>query len=79
LTLPEHTEVQIYVQPTLNAVEHRHRVSEALVMAGLSLPKPEIAPAIKPLSTQQRKALAQRFGRAGRPLSELIIEEREGR
>jgi predicted DNA-binding antitoxin AbrB/MazE fold protein len=79
LTLPEHTEVQIYVQSTLNAVAHRQQVAEALVMAGLTLPTQEIAPTSKLLSTQQRQELAQRFGSAGRPLSELIIEERKGR
>lgn len=83
LTLPEHTQVQLHIQPmltsTLDVAEHRRRVQEVLVATGLSLPAPDTSPVFKPLSAERRKELAQLFGRTGRPLSELIIEERKGR
>ena len=44
LMLPEHTRVQVYVQPSPappNMNAHRQRVHEALVAAGLSLPLSE--------------------------------------
>ena len=55
----------------------RRQVREALVAAGLVLPEPA-APQGQPLSEQARDELARRIP-AGRPLSEIIIEEREGR
>ena len=81
LALPEHTHVQIQVQrvstPT-DASEHRRRVRDALVAAGLSLPTLEISSASRPISTERREELAHLFA-TGRPLSELISEDREGR
>jgi predicted DNA-binding antitoxin AbrB/MazE fold protein len=80
LRLPEHTRVQVYVQPapaSPNVNVHRQRVHEALVAAGLSLSLPDL-PAASLLSAERREELARLFS-AGRPLSELIIEEREGR
>ncbi len=52
----------------------RERVLQALETTGLLLP-PEPAPPRKFLSAQQRAALVRKFG-IGRPLSEIIIEER---
>ena len=81
LELPEHTQVQIYVQPTqpeTDAMAHRREVRAALVAAGLSLPATNAPSPSDLLSADQRAELARRFS-AGRPLSELIIEEREGR
>jgi predicted DNA-binding antitoxin AbrB/MazE fold protein len=81
LTLPEHTHVQIQVRRVLKPTdvpEHRRRVSEALVVAGLSLPTSDIPSVSSPISTERREELARLFA-TGRPLSELIIEEREGR
>lgn len=81
LELPEHTQVQVYVQPVpapTEAQEHRRQVREALAAAGLSLPPPHAHPAAQPLSAEQRAALARRFS-AERPLSDLIVEDREGR
>lgn len=81
LALPEHTRVQVHVRPVLaptDAAEHRRQVREALVEAGLSLPSPPPPPASSPISAERREELARLFA-AGRPLSELIIEEREGR
>jgi predicted DNA-binding antitoxin AbrB/MazE fold protein len=81
LTLPEHTRVQVQVQRVLSptdAAEHRRQVHNALVAAGLSLPTPPFTPATNLISEERRESLAHRFA-TGRPLSELIIEEREGR
>lgn len=81
LALPEHSRVQIYVQEATappNTTAHRQRVHEALVGAGLSLLIPPSPPAASPLSAKRREELARLFS-TGRPLSELIIEEREGR
>jgi predicted DNA-binding antitoxin AbrB/MazE fold protein len=81
LAVPEHARVLIQVQgvSTLEeAVAHHRRVRAALVAAGLSLPTPEPLPVINPLSAERREELARLFS-VGRPLSELIIEEREAR
>jgi predicted DNA-binding antitoxin AbrB/MazE fold protein len=42
LLLPEHTQVRVQMEPVAPpaAAEHRQRVREALVAAGLSLPTP---------------------------------------
>ncbi|MFQ5613286.1 MAG: antitoxin family protein [Anaerolineae bacterium] len=82
LELPENTQVQIQVHrvsmPAGDSIAHRRRVREALIAAALSLPTPEAPPTASPLSAERRQELAQLFS-AGRPLSELIVEEREGR
>jgi predicted DNA-binding antitoxin AbrB/MazE fold protein len=81
LALPEHARVEVYVQQVLapiDAAEHRRQVREALVAAGLSLPGPLSPPASSPISAERREELAHLFA-GERPLSELIIEEREGR
>jgi predicted DNA-binding antitoxin AbrB/MazE fold protein len=81
LALPEETQVQIYVQPISapsEALAHRRRVHEALTKAGLSLSLPPVSPSPSSISAERRAELAQIFS-AGRPLSDLIIEEREGR
>ncbi len=81
LALPEHARVQIQVQQVSTLAEaaaHRRRTQEALIAAGLSLPDARPLPVTGSLSAEQRVELARRFS-IGRPLSELIIEEREGR
>lgn len=79
LNLPEHTEVQISIKiPASTGTEaHRRHVMDVLVAAGLVLPT-VAAPAVPPLSEEERNDLARCIP-AGRPLSEIIIEEREGR
>jgi len=82
--LPEHTQVQIQVQPVsapaTDIVAHRHQVYAALVAAGLSLPTSDSSPAFNPLSAERREELAQQFSPpTERPLTALIIEDREGR
>ena len=77
LALPEHTKVQLWIQspPPDDAAEtHRREVVAALVAAGLTLPTLDISPAM-PLSEEERDELARRIP-PGRPLSEIIIEER---
>jgi predicted DNA-binding antitoxin AbrB/MazE fold protein len=79
LALPEHTKVQLWIQaPPLGdqAETHRREVVAARVAAGLTLLTLDTAPAM-PLSEAERDNLARRIP-AGRPLSEIIIEEREG-
>ncbi len=80
LALPEHSRVQIQVRQILAPealTAHRRRLREALIAAGLSLPiKPP--PSASPLPAGRRAELARAFS-GGRPLSELILEEREGR
>ena len=81
LALPEHTEVEISLKPlpsTAAAETHRRRVRKVLSAAGLVLPEPDTPPFVQPLSAAERHELARRIP-AGRPLSEIIIEEREGR
>ena len=79
LALPEHTQVQVYIQTAaLHMDEHHRQVYEALVRAGLSSPEPDPVPPGEPLSEEEREELARRFA-VGKPLSEIIIEERDGR
>ena len=83
LALPEHAEVEISIRtqtPDVDDAEaHRQRVHEVLTAAGLRLPTATGAGAIEGLlSEEDRQRLAQRL-RAGRPLSEIIHDEREGR
>ena len=60
LALPEHSRVQLQIQapPAQDSpAEHRRRVHEVLVAAGLSLPRPPVPPGAKPLSAERREAL----------------------
>jgi predicted DNA-binding antitoxin AbrB/MazE fold protein len=80
LALPEQTQVQVYIQPlppSAEATAHRRQVRAALAEAGLSLPEATVPVIPPPLSAERREELAHLFA-IGRPLSELIIEEREG-
>jgi predicted DNA-binding antitoxin AbrB/MazE fold protein len=79
LALPEHSRVQIQIQapPAVDSpAEHRRRVHEVLVAAGLNLPRPPVPPDVKPLSAERREELAQRFA-TDQPMADLIREERE--
>jgi predicted DNA-binding antitoxin AbrB/MazE fold protein len=77
LALTEHAIVRVSVQvPTSEDTEHRRRVDDALVQAGLSLPTADTEPLPAPLTEERREELERLFS-AGRPLSELIVEERE--
>ena len=78
LTLPDHARVRITV-----AVEEetpapdQEQIRAALAAAGLGLVEPS-AHGVQPLSPESRNALARQVP-PGRPLSEIIGEEREGR
>lgn len=80
LALPEKSHVQIYIQPIAppEALAHRRQMREALVQAGLSLLPPSPAAVPASISADRRAELARIFS-VGRPLSEIIIEEREDR
>jgi len=79
LSLPENTRVEVTVQsiPSNGNLQRQHQaVRQALVTAGLSL---SILEPIEPLSElliTRREELARLFS-VGKPLSEVILEERE--
>ena len=81
LALPDRTEVQIRVEVALerpDAETHRRQVDAALIAAGLMLPSPSSDLIQRPLTAAERGALSRHIP-AGRPLSEIILEERDGR
>jgi predicted DNA-binding antitoxin AbrB/MazE fold protein len=81
LVLPEHTRVQLQVLPVSgeeSPAEHRRRVHEVLVAAGLSLPVAPSMPEARLLSAERREELA-RILASGGPLSDVILAERDGR
>lgn len=82
LELPEHSQVEIDIHQMPSATDrpaHRDQINQALVKAGLSLPSIDItASTAAPLSPERREELARLFS-VGRPISELISEDREGR
>jgi predicted DNA-binding antitoxin AbrB/MazE fold protein len=80
LPLPENTpvEVTVDVPSNLGKEDPRQRIRAALIAAGLSRAQPEPWQGPPPLSPADRRALAERVT-AGRPLSEIIDEEREER
>ena len=81
LSLPEHARVQLQVSTVLgeeSPTEHRRRVHEVLVAAGLSLSTVPVMPEAKSLSAERREELA-RIAASGGPLSDVILAERDGR
>jgi predicted DNA-binding antitoxin AbrB/MazE fold protein len=81
LSLRERAQVDLEIEPDEEPVVHDSpdRIRGILVRAGLSLPEPDPIDDELPLpSPQRREELALLFSH-GRPLSELIIEDREGR
>ena len=77
LYLPEHTHVQISIDPISNAEEERQRVRQALIAGGVIRPH-SASILIEPISEEALAAAARALASAG-PLSELVIVEREGR
>ena len=72
--LREHQTVRLQVLPEVE--DDVELVIEALVQAGLLTPPPGHSE-IPSLSAEARQELAERLGRVqGKPLSEVIIEER---
>jgi len=80
LNLPKQTAIELYIRPhsKRKLMAHRRKVRAALIKAGLSLPQ-TYPINVSPLTLPQRLALAQKLALSGRPLSEMIIEEREER
>jgi predicted DNA-binding antitoxin AbrB/MazE fold protein len=75
LNLREHQTVRIQVVPE-EPTEDEDAAIRTLVAQGLLTPPPGISE-VTPVSDEERRNLAERLGRApGKPLSEIIIEER---
>lgn len=70
-------EQRIIIQPRSAPRTERERVLRILEESGL-LVKPRWEPVIPPVSPEERAELAKKLS-VGRPLSEIIIEEREER
>jgi predicted DNA-binding antitoxin AbrB/MazE fold protein len=80
LSLPQGTKVLVYVAPRRSkssAQLRRALVHHALVHAGLSQPAQK-KPRARRLTSERRERLAALFAQ-GKPLSQIILEEREGR
>jgi predicted DNA-binding antitoxin AbrB/MazE fold protein len=82
LDLPEQSQVEIEVKqitaPEAEGLDERSRIHQALVAAGLALEHPVNPQPAAPLSAEERERIGRVFA-IGKPLSEIIIEEREGR
>jgi len=83
LNLRERQTVRIQIMPEEPArpeepTDEGERLVQRLVAAGLMRPRPKIeTPPPDPVSEQERRRLADIMGQApGKPLSEIIIEER---
>ncbi len=69
---------RIVIQPKPPApVQEREAITQALREAGL-LDEPKVAPDLPLISDEKRAELAKKLS-VGRPLSEIIIEDREDR
>jgi predicted DNA-binding antitoxin AbrB/MazE fold protein len=81
LDLPEQAQVEIEVKqvaaPEAEWLDERSRIHQALVAAGLALEHPVNPQPAAPLSAEERERIGRVFA-VGKPLSEIIIEEREG-
>ncbi len=71
-------EARIVIQPRPAPLTERERVLQILGEAGLSLPPEPLPSDHKPVSLEEQAELARKFS-VGRPLSEMVIEEREDR
>jgi predicted DNA-binding antitoxin AbrB/MazE fold protein len=81
LALPDRTEDQIRVEAASehpDADTYRRQVDTALIAAGLKLPRASADLIHPPLTDADRDALSRHIP-AGRPLSAIILEERDGR
>lgn len=78
LSLPESARVEIQIMSQApGSQEPRQQVRQALTEAGLVRPRPVSQP-VEPVSEAQLAAAAEALAQAG-PLSDLIIDERNGR
>lgn len=68
-------EKQIIIQPKSTPLTEREQVWQILEQAGLLTPVEPLPPDHVPLSPEEKKGLARKLSQ-GRPLSEVIMEER---
>ena len=64
--------------PQSAATDERARIHQILIAAGLVTERPPVPPPSPPLSAEEEERLGRLFA-VGKPLSEIIIEEREDR
>jgi hypothetical protein len=69
---------RIIIQPKSEAVHERERVLSVLETSGLLLPKATLPPNHKPVTLDEWTELGRKFNE-GRPLYEIVIEERDDR
>jgi predicted DNA-binding antitoxin AbrB/MazE fold protein len=77
LKLREHQTVRLQLLPEEPAEDEGEEAIRILVAAGLMRPPQRDTPPPDPVSEEERRALAERLAQApGKPLSEIIIEDR---
>jgi predicted DNA-binding antitoxin AbrB/MazE fold protein len=77
LNLREHQTVRLQLLPEELAEDEGEEAIRILVAAGLMRPPQRGTPPPDPVSEEERHALAERLAQApGKPLSEIIIEDR---
>jgi uncharacterized protein (DUF433 family) len=77
LKLREHQTVWLQLLPEEPAEDEGEEAIRILVAAGLMRPPQRGTPPPDPVSEEERRALAERLAEApGKPLSEIIIEDR---
>jgi hypothetical protein len=69
---------RIIIQPKSEAAHERERVLSVLETAGLLLPQDTLPLNHKPVAPDERTELGRKFNE-GRPLYEIVIEERDDR
>jgi predicted DNA-binding antitoxin AbrB/MazE fold protein len=75
LKLHEHQTVRLQVLPD-KSVDEEEEAIQYLIATGILTPPPGHSD-VEPLSEEERRELAETLGKApGKPLSEIIIEER---
>ena len=75
IVLKDEGKERIIIQPRSKPYTERERVFQALEAAGLLLPVGSLPSSHKPVSPDEQAELARKFS-VGRPLSEIVIEER---
>jgi hypothetical protein len=69
---------RIIIQPRPEPSNDRERILQILEASGLLLPSEPLPASHRPLSAEGQAELAHKFS-VGRPLSEIVIEERADR
>ena len=78
LNLREHQVVRLHLLPD-KPTDEEEEVVRSLIAAGILTPPPGHSD-VEPISEQERRELAETLGQTpGKPLSEIIIEERGDR